>query len=52
MPPGSYVLAGGKVGGGKQDFCWLVLERGYVGAPSLHWLHRDHIIPSANNRRR
>ncbi|SRR5216683_2970143 len=31
MPPGPYVLAGGKVGGGTPDFCWLVLERGYAG---------------------
>jgi len=41
MPSGSHVLAGGKVGGGKVDFCWLIFERGYTGAPAIRWLHRD-----------
>jgi hypothetical protein len=30
-----------KVGGGKQDFCWLVIQKGYSGEPGLCWLHRD-----------
>jgi hypothetical protein len=41
MPPGHVILAGEKPGGGKQDFCWLVFERGHVGPPELHWLHKD-----------
>jgi hypothetical protein len=41
MPPGRVILAGGKVGGGKSDYCWLVMERGYVGRPEVDWLHRD-----------
>lgn len=41
MPPGDYILAGGKVGGGWTDYCWLIFEAGYVGAPELRWLHRD-----------
>ncbi len=41
MPPGSWIAAGGKPGGGTQDFCWLVFRRGYSGAPALRWLHRD-----------
>ena len=38
MPPGSHVLAGGKVGGGKRDFCWLIFVRGYIGPPVIRWL--------------
>ena len=41
MPPGDYIRAGGKVGGGRVDFCWLVFEHGHTGAPELAWLHRD-----------
>ena len=41
MPPGRVVLSGGKVGGGKTDFCWLVFEKGYGFEPELRWLHRD-----------
>jgi hypothetical protein len=41
MPPAQVILAGEKPGGGRQDFCWLVWERGYIGAPELHWLCRD-----------
>ena len=29
------------VGGGRVDFCWLVLDRRHRGAPTLGWLHRD-----------
>jgi hypothetical protein len=42
MPPGSYILAGKKPKGGRVDFCWIVFERGYVGPPTMLWLHRDH----------
>jgi hypothetical protein len=42
MPPGSYILAGGKPGGGRADFCWLIFERGYAGPPTMAWLYRDH----------
>jgi hypothetical protein len=41
MPPGSWLAAGNKAGGGTQDFCWLCMESGYTGAPELRWLHRD-----------
>lgn len=41
MPTGSHILAGGKVGGGKQDFCWIVWKKGYTGSPVVAWLHRD-----------
>ena len=41
MPPGHHILAGGKVGGGKTDYAWLVFERDYRGTPELKWLHRD-----------
>jgi hypothetical protein len=41
MPPGDYILAGKKPGGGKMDFCWLVFEHGYDGEPKARWLHRD-----------
>lgn len=41
MPPGHVIAAGGKPGGGKSDFAWLVWERGYEGAPEMRWLYRD-----------
>lgn len=41
MPTGSYILSGKKVGGGKQDFCWLIWTKGYRGQPAVGWLHRD-----------
>jgi hypothetical protein len=45
MPPGRVILAGEKPGGGKADFCWLVWERRYTGAPEVRWLHRDGGAP-------
>jgi hypothetical protein len=41
MPPGVVILRGEKPGGGKTDFCWLILTRGHEGSPTLAWLHRD-----------
>lgn len=41
MPPGEYIAAGGEIGGGKQDFAWLVFEHGYAGEPPLRWLNRE-----------
>jgi len=41
MPPGQHILDGGKVGGGKSDYCWLVWEHGYSGLPEIRWLHRE-----------
>lgn len=41
MPPGDYIRAGGKVGGGRVDFCWLVFERDYQGNPTVARLYRD-----------
>jgi hypothetical protein len=41
MPPGSYIAAGKKPGGGREDFCWLVFCRDYEGEPTISWLHRD-----------
>lgn len=46
MPPGEWIANGGYIGGGKQDFCWLVFERGYGGGPQLGWLHRDQGEPN------
>lgn len=45
MPPGHVIAAGGKPGGGKMDFCWLIWERGYAGSAELRWLHRDGTCP-------
>ena len=50
MPPGSWIAKGNKPGGGTQDFCWLVFERGYLGTPGVGWLHRDG--EKANERKR
>jgi hypothetical protein len=41
MPPGAVILAGEKPDGGREDFAWFVLERGYAGCPEIGWLHRD-----------
>lgn len=45
MPPGeifeALLKAGKTPSGGKQDFCWLIWQRGYIGPPSVSWLHRD-----------
>lgn len=41
MPPGSWIAAGHKPGGGTQDFAWVLFERSYLGKPELQWLHRD-----------
>jgi hypothetical protein len=42
MPPGHVITAGGKVGGGKTDYCWLVFDHKYaIGEPMVKWLHRD-----------
>ena len=43
MPPGHVVAAGVKASGGKQDFCWLVFERGWEGPAELRWLRRDGV---------
>lgn len=53
MPPGFVVTAADrgdldpetgepiKVGGGKQDFCWLVWDHNHKGPATTHWLRRD-----------
>lgn len=41
MPPGHVIAAGGKPGGGKMDYAWLVWERGYTGLAELRWLYRN-----------
>lgn len=41
MPPGSWIAAGNKPGGGTQDFCWLMFDQSYKGQPQLRWLSRD-----------
>ena len=41
MPPGSYLEAGRKPGGGRVDFCWLVFEHGHTGPAEVRWLRRD-----------
>jgi hypothetical protein len=41
MPSGSYIKAGGKIGGGTQDFCWLCFDHAHEGPPVLGWLFRS-----------
>lgn len=41
MPPGQVIARGEKPGGGMADYCWIVFEKGYSGAPTAGWLHRD-----------
>lgn len=45
MPTGRHIKQGGKVGGGTQDFCWLIWERGYTGFPVIRWLYRLAPVP-------
>jgi hypothetical protein len=46
MPPGHVIATGEKPGGGKMDFCWLVWDRAYSGAPAMQWLHRAGRTPA------
>lgn len=41
MPTGKYIKAGGKVGGGQQDFALMVWRRGHEGPPAWGWVRRD-----------
>ncbi|HZH50285.1 MAG TPA: hypothetical protein VEZ16_00235 [Microvirga sp.] len=41
MPPGHVIAAGGKPGGGKMDYCWLVWLQGYEGQPSVRWMRKN-----------
>jgi hypothetical protein len=45
MPPGGVVLKleseGREASGGTIDFCWATWLKGYDGAPTVGWLHRD-----------
>lgn len=43
MPPGHVIAADQKVGGGKQDFCWLVFDHAHAGPATAQWLHRDEV---------
>jgi hypothetical protein len=50
MPPGSYIAAGKKPGGGKDDFCWLVFRKDlFAWTPRLRWLHRDVEATTTNS---
>lgn len=42
MPPGHVIMAGGKVGGGKMDYCWLVWDAEHWGPAQARWLRRDN----------
>ena len=35
MPPGEVIARGERPGGGKTDFCWLVLDRTHSGPPRI-----------------
>jgi hypothetical protein len=37
-PPGEYLAAGNKAGGGTADYCWMVWEPLVGGEPVLGWL--------------
>lgn len=40
MPPGAVVVAGERIGGGRDDYGWFVFERGYTGRPEFGWARR------------
>jgi hypothetical protein len=39
-----------KVGGGRVDFCWLVLDVQHRGPPTWGWLHRDGARPTGDEQ--
>jgi hypothetical protein len=41
IPPHQLILDGQIPQGGRVDFCWLIWQQGFHGAPTLHWLWRD-----------
>lgn len=41
MPSGTHISRGGKVGGGKQDYCWLIFRKGHQGAATEGWLEKS-----------
>lgn len=41
MPSADHIKAGGYVGGGTQDFAWLLFKRNHLRRPTMSWLHRD-----------
>ena len=41
MPPGAFIEAGGKVGGGTDDFAWYIWLIGYDGPSPLNYCRRD-----------
>lgn len=49
MPPGHVIAAGGRPGGGKTDFCWLVLQKGHAGPSEMDWLQRDSCAGRTGN---
>ena len=51
MPSGEHILAGGKVGNGTQDYCWLIFKRDHIGAPEIHRLHCEQEKAEARKRR-
>lgn len=38
MPPGPYILAGKRPGGGRVDFSWFIFVRGHCGPTTTEWL--------------
>jgi hypothetical protein len=46
MPPGESILRGEKPQGGRFDFAWLVFDQGFVGCPTMVWLHRAPVVTS------
>jgi hypothetical protein len=42
MTPGQFAR-GEQPGGGKTDFCWLVLTQSHQGPAMVRWLHRDNV---------
>jgi hypothetical protein len=52
VPTGEHITNGGKVGGGEQDFAWLVFNRlATVTVPQLRWLPHDNDIAKRNGKR-
>jgi hypothetical protein len=41
MPPGRHIETGGHIGGGQQDYAWLIWDAGWMSEPGVRWLTRQ-----------
>lgn len=47
-PPGTFLEAGNRAGGGTADFCWIVWDRDTPGPTQFGWLNRKPLFDTIN----